>query len=367
LSRPSGRDERVQVTLDEDESGIATFVGSETAGLKLHVMCGSRTLAQGSLVFPAQPFKKQLTFRSAVVSGQAHGPFEFEVHVTEGRLVLGRIGHLELRIHDSRRQPLSLPVTLETQGLTVVSPNQTQGNRSDVNGCLRFTVLPTDLSVSLRFVAVSALLGPGELVAEVPVETAQFWGQRAASGLELVSLLPVSSLHYAFINEQGVWSRGHVPLEDMEGHGRIARIADSENVIGPRWLVVGREPALDGAASIGWPLDDSTSEARSTVSMRERLLLDGKVQARREYEHVRTVRVSRILFGFVTVSVLFLLTVIGYLVHGSQPIPSIEDEDGERLEVPVHSQRRSLLLLLGLVVVLAALGAWIVLRTFQAS
>ena len=185
--------------------------------------------------------------------------------------------------------------------------------------------------MSLRFVAVSALLGSGELVAEVPVEKAQFWGQRAASGLELVSWLPVSSLHYAFINEQGVWSRGHVPLEEMEGHGRIARIADSKNAIGPRWLVVGREPALDGAASIGWPLDDSTSEARSTVTMRERLLLDGKVQARHEYERVRTVQVRRILFGFATVSVLFLLTVICYLAYGSQPIPSIEDEDGERL------------------------------------
>jgi hypothetical protein len=364
LRRDTGAVEVAQVTFDEDDSAFVSFASPASSAVHLRVTAESRSLVDGALRLQSQSFREPFTFQSSVVVGQKRGPFEIEVRVVGGRLVLGRVGVIEVRIRDANRRPLSVPVVLDAQGLTDIKPSDSSTSNRDDGGRVRFTVKPTDWSVSLRLYVAKNSSNPGEFVAEVPADTAQFWGANVAGKLEVHSLLPISSLYYALVNEQGIWKRGRVELVNTGSVERVARLAATDGVASPRWLIVGREPSLDGASSIGWPLDVEVPSGTpsETLAMRERLFLDGKITAIRDYRRTVALRTRRILVGFVSVAVLFLLTVFSYLWQAQRQRVGVDNEDGGRIEVPVRSQHLSLLVLIWLTFAFLGIGFWVFMR-----
>jgi hypothetical protein len=283
-----------------------------------------------------------------------------EVRLRDGRLVLGRSSTIEVR----RFEPLTRAsnITLEGDGFTVLSSPTVTESVHAASQWLPFQVRPTQSLVSLRIRAEEGLGKRFEFQADVPVESMQFWGQSSGDSMEVHSTLPVTSLYYALVSEGGVWARGRVQFEGPSGKERVARVGSRAEMRRVRWLIVGREPTLEGVSAIGWPVSDELETTQATVTMRDRLLLDGKTMALRRLALEERKRLYRILIGMIGTSLAFLAVVFVQLRRPLRVVLSgaITDEAPE--VVPLNSRYAGGILLLGIALGFAALCVWVVLR-----
>jgi hypothetical protein len=363
LRRASVLLESARVTFDEDEHSTVSFRAIERAGLSLRVYDGRGFDFNGPLTFSPQPFERQLTYFSGAIRGRLAEPAPIEVRIRDGRFVLGRPGTVEVR----RFEPLTRAsnMTLEGDGFTVLSPPMVMEYVNTGPQWILFQILPTQSLLSLRIRLEGGLRKGFEFTADVPVESAQYWGQRTGDDFEVHCTLPVTSLYYALVSEQGVWARGRVPLDGKSGQERVARIGSRADMRKVRWLIVGREPTLDGVSAIGWPVSDEIETTKALVTMRDRLLLDGKTITLRRLALEGRQRLYRILVGVICTSLAFLAVVVVQLRRPSREVLAAVSTDEVPIEVPLNARHTGGILLLGIVLGFAALCVWVVMRLAQ--
>jgi hypothetical protein len=348
------------VAFDEDEHSTVSFRAIERAGLSLRIYDGSGFDFNGPLTFSPQPFERQLTYVSSAVRGRSAEPVPIEVRIRDGRFILGRPGMVEVRRFDPLTRASHM--TLEGDGFTVLSPPTVLQSVHAAPPWIPFLVRPTQSLVSIRLRAEEGLGKSFEFQADVPVESAQYWGQITGDDFEVHCTLPVPALYYALVSEQGVWARGRVPLDGKSGQERVARVGSRVDMQKVRWLVVGREPTLEGVSAIGWPVSDEIETNKALITMRDRLLLDGKTMALRRFSIESRQRLHRILIGIIGSSLAFLAVVFVQLKRPSRVVLPGASIDEASLEVPLNARYAVGILLLGIALGFAALCVWVVLR-----
>ena len=364
----AGHQQTQMVVFDEDGSKVVSFAAVQAGELFIQAQTNTTVLARGILQFASEPFAKRLLHRSGWFDGKQRGRTDFgtlRVGVRDGRLVLGRRTQLVIEFRSANGHRNQTILKGEIQGLTLANPRVALLLPTDENGNALLDVTPQDLSASLT---LSAEDSGGQLVeffAELPVEKAGFWGESKGSAIELVSLIPVPRLNYALVDELGIVARGSANLR-CDGLARCrTTVAEQSVPVTPSWLVVGREPELDGTSAIGWPLNVSANSPQGTVQFRETRILDGKADAIAAHRRAVKSRAYVTLAGFVAVGVMFLVAVARRLLRPSARVDAVLDDEGKAILLPLHSAQTHLLLLLLLAASLLALGVWTAVRAFS--
>jgi hypothetical protein len=284
--------------------------------------------------------------------------------IREGRFILGQSSQLLVQTSDLEGEPLSAELTLETQGLEITGQSARTVTRTNPQGRVSVTVIPRDFTVSLKLLAVDASAKTGEFVAEIPVEATAFFAKKDRQGIDVESSIPSDVLDYAVVTERGLWARGTLSLNCAESKNCRGRLPRETLPADRAWLILGREPALDGASNVGFALDDCDGPC-STVTFREAMLLDGKPSAMAAYRQAESVRRRRILTvsaitggAFLGALAWLLLRAIVRGQRGAQR-QSIEDP------LPLTSLGIGIYWLLFFALAVAAIGVWISSRALQ--
>lgn len=363
-----------ELQLDEEGFGVISLSGTtlELPSI-LRVADSEAVLAEGPLSLPNRVRANFLVHHSGWFEGTVRGQATRQVRVgaMDGRLVRGRRTRLVVSLADSTPEPATsesavasvagVPLLLETQGLTV---RGSSAALTDPSGRAYFEVVPEDLSASLTVTVGSKLTPHTEFFAELPTEQAGFWGSREGELLRVSSLIPLPRLYYALVTREGLLARGSVKLDcelKVPCDAPIRGLAVPQE---PAWLVVGREPALDGKTAIGWPVSGFTVDPPDTTHLKESCVLDGKAQALKHYDERTSKRARSLLLGFAIVSLLFLGSVITRLRRGRLPERPLEDDEAGALVIPVRSERWQTSAVALLALSFVALGVWIAGRLY---
>ncbi|MGC4070457.1 MAG: hypothetical protein QM784_38495 [Polyangiaceae bacterium] len=369
----AGRVRERWVKLDEDSNGIVQFERGLLPPLRITIVLEGQCLFDDVVAFEHGAMSKRLTYRPAWMTARGTGTSRFRVASRDGRFVLGRKTLLVVDAFVGEQRALPADVELELEGFRAERSSSLRASAVDSRGRFVLPVVPTDLVASARLRARSS---GEESFAQIPIDQQGFWAESDGDSIRIRSLVPLTHLHYAIVSARALWARGRVELRCDDGADCGASMGAFGAPRGDeRFVVLGREPSLDGPLSIGWALDDGSEEPRQTVLFRETLLMDGMLRARQVDRERAARRTTRTLVGFGVVGTAFLLTVLLRLWVARREIErfalgdsaevvfrqSVErsDDSDEVQSLPMASSRRALGWVLFLTLSLLALGVWV--------
>jgi hypothetical protein len=367
-----------RLELDEDSSAILTLEPGLLPPLRIAVALEGQPVLAGTLAFERGALAKQLTVRSSWMLARGTGASRFRVASRDGRFVLGRKTLLVIDTSVGEKPVLPAEAELELEGFRSERGSTLDSSTLDSRGRFVLAGVPTDLIASVR---LRLRASAEESVAQIPVDQQGFWAERHGDSAQIQSLVPLSHLHYAIVSARALWARGRVELRCDTAATCSASIGLPGAVPGDeRFIVLGREPALDGPLSIGWALDGGSEEPKQTTLFREALLIDGMIQARQVERARATRRTTQTMAGFGVVGTAFLLTVLMRLWSAQRKLERHSSDDPTKmpphhtpfelggtedapLPIPMVSSKRSLGWVLFLTLSLLALGLWVWIRS----
>ncbi len=359
---------RTEQPLTFDAEGAA-FIRVPRRGARafVTVQSGNERLASGPIQLTQQSFWQQRKVRGGWWRGRTEGSLVIAVGCREGVLALGQEGHLGIVVTNAAGQPAMAELMLEFEGLETASHATKATLRSNDHGQATLAVVPKDLSASVHVLSGSGQVPSARYFSSIPVERSTVKAGLRAGKVFADSLIPLQRAYFSLVNAQGRWAAGAIDLVcDSERHCRgEAPIEDQPS--SPAWLMLGSEPALDGPNVVGWPIVTSTTDFVSeSVTVTDRLLLDGKAAVMAEAARRNATRFARVVVGMSLAGLLLSLAIALPVIRSRRESQALASQlsEAESAALTERLPIGALVLLLLVILGLAALVFWSKTRIF---
>jgi hypothetical protein len=290
-----------------DEAGMAAvvfeFPGKPISGpVQLVVSRPGRNgvLANGSINLAVGDWLGGLHQHGGWLPGKQTGPLSIRVALGRGACAVPFVDPLIVEVRDATGPVDRATISFEPDGLDMrhlASPLLT-----GPNGRVTLPVAPKDSVASLRVIATRPDGSRGEWYAMIPVAVGALHADVVGGALSVEAAVPIERAYWALESEREKLAGGIVALAPNARGGATASVSLPALPKAPLWAVVSREPELDSASTVGYPIgapgaDPLTAEPPVARAVPDHLLLDGLVFGERA-EAARRREARNLAIGF---------------------------------------------------------------------
>jgi hypothetical protein len=286
--------------------------------------------------------------------GKKKGALIIRVALGHGTCAVPFSDPLVIDVRDAKGPVAGAKIALDADGLKLTGDNAT-----GENGRALLSVAPKDSVASLTVRATAPDGATGEWYAMIPVAVGALHARVAGNELVVESAVTLDRAFWALESEREKLSGGIVTLEPDGRGGARGSVEIGALPSPPVWGVVSREPELDSASTVGWPIaqSDAGGEPGVARAVPDRLLLDGLIAGERA-EAARRAEAKLLAFGFSALAAVLaiVLLVLESRRSAERLARHLRSAGADASEIRAMSPRAARLLGLGVALICVAMG-----------
>ncbi len=290
LSYGPGRTTSVAFLTNSDGIAWVTIEGLPrgAGALEALVVERDRVLAHGRVNVPLHRWAGGKRTDGGWCTGLHEGPVEIRLGIIDGVLLHGYPSAALVVLRENGHELADQPLLLKAEGAKF--SGGTNGSQvmlvSDAHGIARFQLQSADMAASLSV----ELPGPkaSRLLASLPVRTGGLRAFRQGQQILVTTSVPTERAWLGLLTEGGLRQVQALELRENAGNW-IATATFAQWPKPPIWAVVSSEPELDSMNTLGWPVLDDTerNRAHATLVVPNVLALNGRDQVMQALEKQR--------------------------------------------------------------------------------